>query len=91
MMNKLYFGDPEFTKKLMKIYEWVIPFIFILITCLFLFSQAWLTALCFGGVILLCLPPLKSTYKKFKLGSFIRLIFGVILILLALYSTGIYL
>lgn len=35
MMNKLYFGNPEFTKKVTKIYSWVIPVIFILMTCLF--------------------------------------------------------
>lgn len=91
MMNKLYFGNPEFTKKVTKIYSWVIPVIFILMTCLFLVSQAWITALCFGGVILLCLPPFNSIYQKFRLGSFTRLIFGVILILLAIYSTGVYL
>lgn len=57
MMNKLYLGDPEFNAKMMRIYAWVIPVVFILMTCLFLIAGAWLSSLCFLGVAILTMPP----------------------------------
>lgn len=91
MMNKLYLGDSEFSAKMMKIYAWVIPVVFILMTCLFLIAGAWLSSLCFLGVALLVMPPFKAWFKKVKLNGLLKFILGIVLILLGIYSTGIYL
>lgn len=64
MMNKLYLGDPEFSAKMMKIYAWVIPVVFILMTCLFLIAGAWLSSLCFLGVAILVILPFRLGLKK---------------------------
>ena len=65
MAKKTYYlGDPEFTKKMMKMYAWIMPFIFMSMTLLLLYLKCWVPALLFLVDFFIVFPPFKKYMDK---------------------------
>lgn len=90
MNQKFYLGDPEFSRKMRKLYSWIIPCAFMVMCLLFLIERAWLTALCFLGVVLVSLPWLRSFFEKLHIGGVLKFVICVVLVVLGVLSTGAY-
>lgn len=90
MNQKFYLGDPEFSLKMRKLYSWIIPCVFMVMCLLFLIERAWLTALCFLGVVLVSLPWLRSFFEKLHIGGVLKFVICVVLVVLGVLSTGAY-
>ena len=80
-------GDPQFSKRITKVYSWLIPAIYSVVTLAFLLSGAILPAGLFLLVVILTFPPLK---EKIKIKSLLRFGLCVILTLAGMYATGLY-
>lgn len=93
MAKKPYFylGDPEFTKKMMKIYRWIMPFTFTGMFLVFAISKAWLTSLLFLLVAVIYIPFFKDFFAKFRLIGLLKAFVAVILIISAILSVNLYL
>ena len=90
MNQKFYLGDPEFSRKMRKLYSWIIPCVFTVMCLLFLIERAWLTALCFLGVVLVSLPWLSSFFEVLHIGGVLKFVICVVLVVLGVLSTGAY-
>lgn len=90
MNQKFYLGDPEFSRKMRKLYSWIIPSVFTVMCLLFLIERAWLTALCFLGVVLVSLPWLRLFFEKLHIGGVLKFVICVVLVVLGVLSTGVY-
>lgn len=92
MAKKPYFylGDPEYTKKMMKIYAWIMPVTFTGMFLIFALSKAWLTSLLFLLVAIIYIPFFKEFFAKFKLIGLFKAFVAVVLIISAILSVNLY-
>ena len=56
-MSPLHLGDPALTRKMTRIYGWILPGCFAVVTLLLLSAQAWLAAVPPLLIVLMTLPP----------------------------------
>ena len=74
-MSPLHLGDPALTRKMTRIYGWILPGCFAVVTLLLLSAQAWL-------------PPL-ARYQRLRSGG-LRFLIGAGLTLVTFWLSGLY-
>ena len=89
--GKLYLGDPEFTKKMMKLYAWIMPVVFGGMAILLLSQKCWIPFMLFLINFILVFPPLKKQLDKIKIKGLIKIIICIGLTYFGLYLTSLYL
>jgi hypothetical protein len=90
-MNNLFLGDPQFTKKMMKVYAWVMPVIFGGMFVLLTITKAWIPASLFFVNELIVFPPLdKILWEKLNLTIGLKFLICAVLTVIALAFTGAY-
>ena len=85
-----YLGDREFTAKMVKIYSWIMPFIFAAMAILMLISKAPVSALIFLFGAIVMIPKFRDRLQQYHFNSIARFIFCAVIILLGIYSTTLY-
>lgn len=88
--TKLYLGDKDFSDQMRKIYKWIIPVFFFGMFFFFLISGGVVPALLFLAVALLYFPGWKDRLAGYHIKGAIKAILAVLLIIAAVYSTGLY-
>ena len=88
--TRIYLGDPEYTKKMMKVYGWIMPVVFLAMALAMFVYRAWITGLIFLAGLLLTLPYFRPFWDRLRIGSFLKLILCALLIALAVYSIRLY-
>ena len=87
-MSPLHLGDPALTRKMTRIYGWILPGCFAVVTLLLLSAQAWLAAIPPLRVVLMTLPPL-ARYQRLRSGG-LRFLIGAGLTLVTFWLSGLY-
>ena len=87
---KLYLGDKDFSNQMKKIYKWIIPGFFFGMFFFFLISGGVVPALLFLAVALLYFPGWKDRLAGYHIGGLVKGVLAVLLIIAAVYSTGLY-
>ena len=87
---QLLLGDPEFTKKMMKLYAWIMPFVFAMMTLAMFLTKAWIPGLIFLCGLVLTIPLLNDFWSKLKIGIAWKFILSILLIALAVYCIKFY-
>lgn len=82
--------DPKFVRTITKIYSYVYPFAFGIMTVLLLFSGAFVSSLCFAVPFVLTLPQTRDFFEKIRIKGLLKLVLCVGMSLLGLYSTILY-
>ena len=90
-MAKLYLGDPEFMRKMRKVYSWVYTVVFAGMSILLLISQAWIPALIFIAIALLNVPLFGAFFSSMHINGMARFFISALLVVSALALTGLYL
>lgn len=91
MMKPFYLGDPQFSRKISKLYGWILPVSFLLMSGLMMVAKAWLPAGCFLIDALLSMPVFKEFLAGYKIQGMVKVGLGICLVFAALYSAGVYL
>ena len=86
----LYLGDPEHNKKMMRVYAWIVPVVFLGMAILMLISGGWLPALLFFCVGVLYLPRLKDFFARIWLKGALKAVLAIALAIAGVYSTVLY-
>lgn len=82
--------DPKFVKTITKVYSYVYPFAFGVMTIILLFSGALVSSLCFLIPFILTLPQTRDFFAKYKIQGLLKLVLCVGMVMLGLYSTILY-
>ena len=88
--KNIFIGDPVFTKKMMRLYSWIIPFIFAVMAIAMLVYKAWLSGLLFLCGFVLTFPYLSPFWQRHKIGIALKFILSGLIIALAVYCTKFY-
>ena len=88
--TKLYLGDKSFSNQMKSVYRWIIPVFFFGMFFFFLISGGLVPSLLFLAVALLYFPRWKDRLAKYHISGLIKGILAVLLVIAAVYSTGLY-
>ena len=88
--SRLFLGDREFAEKMTKVYRWIIPVFFFGMFFFFLISGGPVPAFLFLAVSLLYYPGWRDKLAKYHIKGLVKGIIAVLLVLAAVYSTGLY-
>ncbi len=90
MEVKFNLGDPEFNKKVQKLYGWIMPVVFGILALLMLLGKAWITVFIFGVSCVLCIPPLHDFWARWHIKGFVKFVICLALVFAGVYSVGLY-